>query len=103
MHVRVGLEFVTRSLMENILLLRNDASLGSLLPIPWPTICTLHNYQKLPITSYTNNLSYRHEKSAFVFPRQRLRVQKCSPEHVKLSFPKIATNMCKPGFVIKFH
>ena len=44
-----------------------------------------------------------HEKSAFVFPRQRLRVPKCSPELVKLTFSKIATNMRKPGFVIQFH
>ena len=48
-------------------------------------------------------LQARHEKSAFVFPRQRLRVPKCSPERVKLTFSKIATNMRKPGFVIQFH
>ena len=45
----------------------------------------------------------RVEKSAFVFPRQKLRVKKCSHGRVKSIFSKIATNMRTPGFVIHFY
>ena len=43
----------------------------------------------------------RHDKSASVFRRQKLRVQKCSPERVEFTFSKIATNVGNKKFVIQ--
>ena len=61
------------------------------------TACIINIIIKI-IISFKNIIKTRHEKSAFVFPWQRLRVPKWSLECVKLTFSKIATNMCKPGF-----